>query len=89
MQLIFAHASESRLYYTLDEGVTFIRRDLIPNTLNPRSIKYHPTRDGWMVALDSDNSVCVVLRIRTSFKNEYIYLGVNFILFIHVYILLL
>ena len=57
LQLLFAHATESRIYYTLDEGLTFSTREITAVDINPRTIQYHPTQDGWMMALDTSNAV--------------------------------
>ena len=56
-QLIFAHATAARIYYTLDEGETFVAQNFTPSSLNPRTIVYHQTQDGWMLALNNSRSV--------------------------------
>ena len=57
-QLIFVDAVLPRLFYTVDEGATFIAVDLAPNTLITTTVVYHPTRDGWMLMKDQSNTVC-------------------------------
>ena len=56
-QLIFGHATESKISYSKDEGVSFTTIDLDPNTLDPTTVDYHPSREGWMLMMDSNYSV--------------------------------
>ena len=56
-QLLFAHATESRLYYTLNEGDSFHITEITSVDINPRTINYHPDQDGWMMAVDSSIAV--------------------------------
>jgi hypothetical protein len=57
-QLLFAHATQPRLYYTLDEGDSFMITDITSVNINPRTLLYHPDQDGWMMAQDTSSAVC-------------------------------
>ena len=63
MQLIFVHATEPKLSYSLNEGASFTTVTLDPSTLDPVSVKYHPTRNDWMMMQDEDNSVGLSLSL--------------------------
>ena len=56
-QLIFVHATDPQIFYSLNEGATFTTVDLVPNNLDPTTVRYHPSRDGWMLMLARNNSV--------------------------------
>ncbi|CAI7997767.1 Sortilin-related receptor (Fragment) [Geodia barretti] len=57
LQLLFAHATQPRLYYTLDEGDTFTITDITDVNINPRTLLYHPDQDGWMMAQDTSSAL--------------------------------
>ena len=54
-QLVFAGFPDSRIYYTLDEGDTWTIQDFNPSTINPRTLKFSPKEDNWILAHDPDN----------------------------------
>ena len=55
MQLVFASHSESRIYFTLDEGNTWDHHDFNPASIDPRTLKFSPKEDNWILAHDPDN----------------------------------
>jgi hypothetical protein len=55
--LLFAHATQPRLYYTLDEGDSFMITDITSVNINPRTLLYHPDQDGWMMAQDTSSAL--------------------------------
>ena len=55
MQLVFASFETPRIYYTLNEGQSWNHHDFDPLTINPRSMKFSPTEDHWILAHDPTN----------------------------------
>ncbi|CAI8030523.1 Sortilin-related receptor [Geodia barretti] len=53
--LVFASFETSRIYYTLNEGQLWDHHDFDPPTINPRSMKFSPTEDNWILAHDPTN----------------------------------
>ena len=55
MKLVFASFTSSRIYYTLDEGDTWDIHNFNPATIDPRSLKFSPKEDNWILGHDPDN----------------------------------
>lgn len=79
---MFASNSDPRIYYTLDEGSTWEQQNLFPSSIDPRTLKFSPKEDNWILAHDPDNEKV------TSFLLHVLgaYLSKTFIVFIQIYV---
>ncbi len=50
-------SSQSVMYISIDEGMTFTKRVLSPSTIDPSSLVSHPMLENWVLAHDPDNNV--------------------------------
>ena len=79
---MFASYTSSRIYFTLDAGQTWDIHDFTPATIDPRSLKFSPKEDNWILAHDPDNETvtfemkvlckhCIILIVITVDIREY------------------
>ena len=70
MQLVFSHATSSRIYYSSDNGLTWMHKDFIPTSINPRSLVLNLRLEQWAIAHDSVNdSMYVTKNLGSSWIN--------------------
>ena len=48
------------LYLSTDEGVTFMKRSLVPSSIDPLSLLIHPTVEDWVLGHDTVNNAVSV-----------------------------
>ena len=54
---MFAHASDSKIFYSVDEGVTWNSMTFSISTIDPRTLVWNSKRDQWALAHDLTNDV--------------------------------
>lgn len=56
MQLVFYDVIEPKMYYSLDEGATFVAQIFYPETISVFSLKFHPLKENWILGVDKINN---------------------------------
>ena len=56
MKVVFTHAVEAKIYYTLNLGDDWAVQEFSVSTINPRTLLWNPMEDHWIIAHDSENA---------------------------------
>ena len=70
-QVFFVDAFYARIYVSQNEGVSFTTRALIPSTISPTTLLFHPTEEEWILAHDPVNSAVSLHVLYHTYTDHY------------------